>query len=292
MAFLTPLRYPGGKARLGPWIAWTMRKNGLSGGTYVEPYAGGAGAALYLLQNRYVHKIVINDIDPAIHAFWHCVLYDTDRFVRKIQRTPVTMDSWRRQQKVLEQKDSATQLQLGFAAFFLNRTNRSGILSGGVIGGQKQDAKYKLDARFNKPELISRIRKIAQHRNQVELHSADALELLEDIGPGLERQSLVYLDPPYYNKASQLYRNFYEHSDHIQVSESIRTLQSPWMITYDNCTQISDLYDGEEQCQFALTYSTHMERPKATELMIFRGIELPANPFLSRSSRPYPSTWQ
>lgn len=292
MVFQTPLRYPGGKARLGPWMAWMMRHNGISGGTYIEPYAGGAGAAFYLLLNKYVRKIIINDLDPAIYSFWQSILFDTDNMINLIRKTPVTMSTWRKQKNILENKFDADRLELGFAAFFLNRTNRSGILAGGVIGGQSQDGNYKINARFNKAGLIERIRKIAKHKAHIEIHAADALDLISDISPHISRKSLIYLDPPYFNKASGLYQNFYQPGDHASVSEHVRNISTPWMVTYDNCDDILSLYSGEKTCEFSLTYSTHNERPKATELMIYRGIKLPSNPFLYRSSRPFPSTWQ
>ena len=292
MGFQTPLRYPGGKARLGPWMAWMMRHNGISGGTYIEPYAGGAGAAFYLLLNKYVKKIVINDLDPAIYAFWQSILFDTEKMIELIRKTPVTMTTWRKQRNILENKYDADSLELGFAAFFLNRTNRSGIIGGGVIGGKSQEGDYKINARFNKKGLIERIRKIAKHKKHIDIYAADALDLLSDLSPKLNKKSLIYLDPPYFNKASGLYQNFYQPDDHAHVSEHVKNISTPWMVTYDNCVDISSLYLNEEICEFSLTYSTHTERPKTTELMIYRGINLPSKPFLYRSSRPYPSTWQ
>lgn len=292
MNFQTPLRYPGGKARLGPWIAWMMRHNKISGGTYVEPYAGGAGAAIYLLQNHYVRKIIINDLDPAIYCFWHSVLNETDRLVRKINRTGVNMKVWSQQKKILERNDPSDPLKLGFAAFYLNRTNRSGILTGGVIGGKSQNGDYKLDARYNKENLIDRIKKISLMRNQIELHNEDALKLLKKLNGNLAKKSLIYLDPPYFNKASQLYQNFYEPNDHKTVCETVKKIKTPWIVTYDNCKDITKLYSKEDKCEFSLKYSTHVSRPDATEIMIYNSVELPSIPFLHRSSRPYPSTWQ
>ncbi|MGP1666586.1 MAG: DNA adenine methylase, partial [Rhodanobacter sp.] len=155
--FLSPLRYPGGKGRLGPWLGQVIEANDLQGGWYIEPYAGGAGAALYLLAQGFVEHIVINDVDPVIHAFWQAVTMHTDAFIDRVRNTPVTYSKRIQLQKVTAQPQNKSVLDVGFAAFFLNRTSRSGILGGGVIGGKAQDGPYKLNARYNKKNLIERI---------------------------------------------------------------------------------------------------------------------------------------
>lgn len=126
----------------------------LQGGTYIEPYAGGASVALSLLYEGYARHIKINDKDRSIFAFWHAVLNDTEELCRRIQDTPVTMETWQAQREVQRQKETADLLILGFSTFFLNRTNRSGILSGGVIGGKEQTGNYLMDARYNNHDLI------------------------------------------------------------------------------------------------------------------------------------------
>ncbi|WP_145578044.1 DNA adenine methylase, partial [Yersinia alsatica] len=213
-AFITPLRYPGGKGRLGPWLAELLRHNGISGGWYVEPYAGGAGAALFLLMRGYVNHIVINDIDPVIYAFWWAILNKNEEFISRLEETPVTMDSWYEQKNILSNPSNYSPLDVGFATFFLNRTNRSGILSGGVIGGKNQNGNYKIDARFNKPKLAERIRKIGEMREHISLYQLDAIELINTVEEIIPKKSLIYLDPPYYEKGSQLYRNHYKPHDH------------------------------------------------------------------------------
>lgn len=291
LSFQTPLRYPGGKARLGPWIAWLMRHNGISGGTYVEAYAGGAGAAMYLLLNRYVDKIIINDLDPSISNFWKACLYDSDAFIELVKNTPVTLKEREKQLQVLANQESESVLNLGFATFFLNRVNRSGILSGGVIGGLKQQGNYKIDARYNKEGLIQRIEKLARFKERISVLSEDALNFLDIVENSLESNSLIYLDPPYFNKASQLYQNFYKPEDHKSVAKRINSIKTPWIVTYDNCPEIRTLYEENDSCEFSLTYSTNKDRPLASELLIYNQVELPTEPFMYRSSRPYPSKW-
>ncbi|SPZ02509.1 DNA-methyltransferase [Pseudomonas luteola] len=280
-SFVTPLRYPGGKGRLGAWLAKLIEHNGLDGGTYIEPYAGGAGAAVYLLTKNYVENIVINDIDPAIYSFWWSIFNDSDRFLRLLNDTPVNLDIWNVQREIFLKGDSSDKTELGFATFFLNRTNRSGIIKGGVIGGKKQDGKYKLDARFNKKSLSSRIEELALIASRVKLENLDAMDLIarEDT---IEGKKLIYLDPPYFKKGSQLYRNHYKPSDHIEISSFVTGLKSPWIVTYDNCEEIHEIYSGKNKQEFSFHYSTHIARPKAQEIMFFGNLSLQSPPTMRR----------
>lgn len=281
-AFITPLRYPGGKGRLGPWLGELMRHNKISGGYYVEPYAGGAGAALYLLLNGYVNHIIINDADPIIYAFWWSVLNKNKEFIELINNTEVTMDVWVRQKEIINNSVDVDLLTLGFATFFLNRTNRSGILSGGVIGGKNQTGNYKIDARYNKVKLAQRIKKIGEMRNYIDIYNLDALALIKKIDKELPKECLVYFDPPYFHKGSQLYRNHYKSGDHLEIANAIQKLDRPCVVTYDNCEEIKSLYLNESSIEFSLHYSTHMTRPKVTEIMFYKNVELHKPPQMTK----------
>ncbi|WP_456269137.1 DNA adenine methylase [Kushneria sp. AK178] len=281
-SFVTPLRYPGGKGRLGAWLAEVIRHNDLQEGCYVEPYAGGAGAAMYLLLKEHVSSIVINDADPAIYAFWWAVLNDSERLVSLIRETPVTMDTWYQQRAIVDVPGEVDTTILGFATFFMNRTNRSGIISGGVIGGKGQGGTYKLDARYNIEGLCKRIKDIAARREDISLYDVDAMELIQPGFLETPESSLIYLDPPYYNKANQLYRNFYKPEDHAEIAEKVVALETPWLVTYDNCEEIKALYQGAECEEFSLHYSTHLKRPKAKEVLFYGNLFLENKPTLRR----------
>jgi DNA adenine methylase len=281
-AFATPLRYPGGKGRLGAWLANLLRGNKISGGWYVEPYAGGAGAALLLLSRGYVDQIVLNDLDPVVHAFWWSVLNDTDGLLKLIEKTPVTMETWERQRQIHATPEAHSATELGFATFFLNRTNRSGILKGGVIGGKSQAGPWSMSARFNKDDLSTRIRTIASLRRHISLYKADAVDLLRDIQPDLPAKSLIYLDPPYYHKGSQLYRNHYRPDDHAAIATAVGEIRTPWLVSYDNCPEIQALYQDFDSMEFSLHYSTHKERPLASEIMIYGNLAMNSPPVMSR----------
>ena len=267
-SFITPLRYPGGKARLGAWLGELIDCNNLSNCTYIEPYAGGAGAAVYLLVNNKVKNIVINDIDDSVHAFWWSVLNDTQEFVKLISDAPVTIENWLIQREIVRSPQEHSRTALGFAAFFLNRTNRSGILHGGVIGGQRQDGKYKLDARFNKQALIDRINRIASYRERITISNLDAMSLVDDLSKSVEKP-FFYLDPPYYNKGNQLYQNHYAPDDHKNIAQTVKALNHPWIVTYDNCPEICELYNSCSGFEFSFHYSTHLHRPVGKEIMYY-----------------------
>ena len=282
--FSSPLRYPGGKGRLGPWLGELIRANGLVGGTYVEPYAGGAGAAFHLLRAGLVRNVLINDADPVVYSFWRIAVHRTDELVKLIRERPVTMDTWLSAKEVLASPERYRQLEVAFATFFLNRTSRSGILNGGVIGGKAQAGFYKLNARYNVDGLVGRIMAIGACRERITVSNRDALALLEQRTATLPKKTLIYLDPPYYGKGSQLYRNFYLHSDHVAIGRAVRKLVHPIVITYDDCNEIRKIYHGVAWSSFSLQYSTHLERPTATEVMFYANLTLPMAPMLSRGS--------
>ena len=238
----SPLRYPGGKTAIAPLLRALIRRNGLCGGLYVEPYAGGAGAALALLFDGTAGSIHINDKDPHIFAFWRAILEQAPAFLELLEETAVDMETYMRCREVYQACDASDSLGLGFATFFLNRCNTSGVLTGGPIGGKAQTGKYKLDARFQKELLKRKIERIWEVRDRIRLTKLDALEVLgmiERYAP----EAFMYLDPPYYKKGRSLYLNFYKHEDHLRLAKAIReSALRNWLISYDLAPEIETLY--------------------------------------------------
>ena len=261
----TPLRYPGGKTQLSPLVSDLLRSNDLLRGVYAEPFAGGAGVAWRLLLSGHVSEVWLNDIDPGIHSFWKSVLENSDDLCELIEITPVTMDEWHKQRTVLQESRAA--LKIGFATLFLNRTNRSGIIGAGVIGGKAQTGNYKLDCRFNKPELIEKIRRIASYADVVKLTRDDAKVCLERWSKELPTRSLINIDPPYFAKGQDLYTNFYNPRDHEVLAAQIRRLKRPWMLTYDDAPEIEQLYAGLPVYRKGLIYYAQVKR-RASELLV------------------------
>ncbi len=276
--YFSPLRYPGGKSKLTGFVKAVFRANDLLDGTYVEPYAGGASLALSLLFDEYAGRIVINDYDPGVFAFWSSVLTETAALCRLIRNTPVTPAEWKKQRAVYQKGAAAGVLQLGFATFFLNRTNRSGIIaSGGMIGGSRQTGTWKIDARYNASELVRRIQRIAEYSDRIRVSNLDALTFLRRTLPRLGKRSLVYLDPPYYVQGQQrLYANYYEPADHERIAEVMPHVQVPWIVSYDDRGQIRRLYEAYRSISYRLHYAAS-ERHHGAEVMFFaHGLSIPA----------------
>lgn len=241
--FYSPLRYPGGKNKLAKFIGDVCASNGISG-HYVEPYSGGASVALYLLIEGKVNKVTINDLDRSIYAFWYCVLKKTNALCELVSETDINIVNWKKAKEVQKNKETANLLDLGFSTFYLNRTNMSGVINGGVIGGLAQNGKYKIDCRFNKEALIARIRKISELKKQIKLYRLDAIDLIQLIEKESDRSSTIYyFDPPYYRKGKSLYMNHLKHDDHLLLSDAIRKIDNNnWVLSYDDNLEIRKMY--------------------------------------------------
>ena len=266
----TPLRYPGGKARFAPLIAEVIRANALTGGHYLEPYAGGAGVALVLLFDGHVSQVHINDADPAVAVFWRAATTQASDLIDKVANEPVTLEAWHHWRSVMLGQTEATELERGFATLFMNRTNRSGILMGGVIGGKGQSGTYKIDARFMRDQICARLARIGEHSAAIQVYEEDAKSLLARCHQFLPLKSLVYLDPPYYVKGSGLYRNSYKHADHEQVAKLLgsTSFRRPWIVSYDNVGEIRSMYEYARSFTYGLNY-TAQRRYIGAEVMFF-----------------------
>ncbi|MDP8233687.1 MAG: DNA adenine methylase [Candidatus Saelkia tenebricola] len=261
----SPLRYPGGKTFLFSFFDKVIKKNGLGNTTYIEPFAGGAGAALALLFLEKVERIVINDFDKAIYSFWKSAIFDSEKFVKKIFSTPITIKEWRRQ-KLIYKNSQASCFDLGFATFFLNRTNISGIINGGPIGGIQQKSKWKIEARFNKENLAERIHQLSLYKNRISVFNRDGVDLLNEY---LNKENVfVYLDPPYYEKGAMLYLNHYKKEDHEVLAKLLNDNPDAfWLLTYDNKKEIKSLYPERNIANFTLNYNAYESR-KGKEILI------------------------
>ena len=244
----SPLRYPGGKKRLAGVISQICLDNKING-HYVEPFAGGASVALHLLFENRVKKITINDMDRSIYAFWHSVLNHADEMYGYIDKTPINIKNWKKQKRIQADKENAPLLELGFSTLFLNRTNFSGVITGGPIGGTRQKGKYKLDCRFNKEDIINRIKKISKKKRRISLSDSDCLELIKE--PQKESDKIFYFDPPYYLKGRYLYLNYYKPSHHEKLASTIRNMKNtPWIVSYDDTEEINRIYSWVRQKKY------------------------------------------
>ena len=280
----SPIRYPGGKGKLAKFLKMMARANDLSDGRYVEPYAGGASVAWELLVTGVVRRVSVNDISRPVFAFWDCVLNRTEELCRLVRECPLTVEEWDNQKSIYRRSKEAGNVELGFAFFFLNRTNVSGVLNGGIIGGRSQRGKWKIDARFNRRELIGRIENIAKFRSKIELSGLDALEFLSSNGGRFQGKTLIYVDPPYFQKGRCLYHDAYNEKDHAALASLLREHRDlNWIVSYDDVEPIHKLYKDEKWVQYWVNYSVRGVR-RGREVMFFSpGLHVPELPeFLVR----------
>ncbi|MCS6557392.1 DNA adenine methylase [Curtobacterium flaccumfaciens] len=262
----SPLRYPGGKAKLAGFFADALEAAGMRNATYVEPFAGGAGAGLTLLLAGVVGQVVINDLDPAVHSFWEAVKNESDEFARRIETVPLDLNEWQKQREIYRAADARDPFALGFAFFYLNRTNRSGVLHAGVIGGKSQSGTYRIDARFNRVELQRRVKELGRVSDRIELTFEDGRRSVERWAT--RSNTFLYVDPPYVEAGGSLYLNAFDARDHADLAATLNKVsRSAWLLTYDDSPVIRNLYADRAVFDYELHYSAHRVG-KAREVLI------------------------
>lgn len=263
----TPLRYPGGKSIMTPFFIDLLRVNDMRGVTYAEPYAGGAGTATNLLLNDNVDRILINDASICIYSFWKYIKEENERFIDSIINTPVNLEQWKHFHNLIRTAQDIS-FELGFATFFLSRTNRSGILTAGPIGGSSEEKQekstYKIDCRFNKEDLIKRIARIGERSADIEVSNLDAIDFLQTLNIG---NNLVYLDPPYFEQGKSLYLNYYGAEDHQVLANFLSEVQNfKWVLSYDNVEAIRTIYNKFDLYEFTISYTAQQVK-RGSELL-------------------------
>jgi DNA adenine methylase len=241
-----------------------------------EPFAGGAGASLMLLFREETHEIFINDVDPAIHDFWWTLVNKPKPFLDMLTKTRVSIAEWHRQRDVYKDQGRVSRVRRGFAAFYLNRCNRSGIImNGGPIGGVKQRGTWKLDARYHKSELRFRCEKVAEYRDRIHVSGQDGMKFIEN----LDREStLFFIDPPYFVKGETLYLNTLNEEYHAALAARLKSLRNAaWVLTYDDCAKVRRMYrDWATIRPFSLRYVAAERRNGKEVLIVPKWMRLPA----------------
>lgn len=273
MRYISPLRYPGGKGRLGPYFARILSDQSTHIYTYAEPYAGGSGAGLYLLAEGHIEQLFINDLNPGIAAFWRTLLRQPDKLITRIKDEDVTIDSWHRHRAVYLSPRGRDDLELGFSTFFLNRCNRSGILTARPIGGLDQSGKWKIDARFNRSDLCDRIRRIKCMAHRIKVSEKHALRFLSSVSRETE-PVLFYVDPPYLGMSEDLYMNSHSWVDHQELADSLHALRHPWILTYDVDDRIRALYRRNRCLKYSISHTAHDQRVGAEYMLFSRGLRV------------------
>lgn len=276
MTIKNPLRYPGAKSKLVPYIQKLIETENLRGCTFYEPYAGSAAVSLALLENKIISKAIINELDPLVYCFWISVMEQPEELIQLIQNTDITLENWNVfvEYRNPEYIIARTTLEIGFAGLFLNRTSFSGILKAGPLGGHTQNSNYSIDCRFNKDRVIKSIRTLSKFRDNIEIYNMDAIEFLK-LKTRYKRnnKTFVYIDPPYYEKGPSLYRYYYEDEMHKNLAKFIKTKSYPWLISYDDSPNIKKLYKNSRQQHIYLDYSANTHS-KGKELLL-SNLEIP-----------------
>ncbi len=275
MKHASPLRYPGGKSAMAGLLRLIRRINNLGNLTIAEPFAGGAGASLGLLYLEETPQIYINDLDPAVRDFWWAVVNRPQEFCKRIRNINVNMAEWRRQRAIYRNGGRVDRLTRGFAAFYLNRSNRSGIMmNGGPVGGVKQDGKWKLDARFNKPELVRRCQRVAEYRDRISVSGLDGMQFIDSLDADT---TMFFIDPPYFHKGKTLYMNGLAETYHVALAEKLRGMKDrAWIATYDDCPEIRKLFAGWATIKpFSLRYVASDRRTGKEILIAPKWLRLP-----------------
>ena len=250
--FESPLRYPGGKACIFPFMSKLFYENKLVGSSYAEPYAGGAGLALKLLYNEYVSEIFINDLDESIYSLWKALTEDNLIFCDWLEDVEISVDNWFFYKSILKTPELHSEIEIAKSTFFLNRTNISGVIKGGIIGGQEQKGKYKIDARFNKPDLLKRIQRIESFKKRINVSNLDGINFIKKINR-LDDNVFIYIDPPYVQKGADLYMNYYSQKDHKNLANNVDLIENKWLVSYDNHEFILSLYNKHRKVLYRLS---------------------------------------
>ncbi|MDG4764410.1 DNA adenine methylase [Solwaraspora sp. WMMD406] len=272
-AFISPLRYPGGKGKLGPYFARLLADQAARIDTYAEPYAGGAGAGLYLLAEGYIGKLLINDLNPGIAAFWRAVLYRNEDFAERVREADVSIGAWHRHRRVYLEPEGHDDFELGYSTFFLNRCNRSGILTARPIGGLDQAGKWKIDARFNRTNLFQRIRKLEALSDSIQVTQEPAITFLESLSKSI-KPVLLYVDPPYLVKGEELYMSSHSWGDHERLAKVLARLRHPWVLTYDVDERVRNLYPLNRCIQYSISHTAQTQKIGREFMLFSKGLRV------------------
>lgn len=263
------LRYPGGKTQLAKFVRHTIEMNHIEQPVYCEAFCGGSGIAIENLLNGSAHSVILNDLDPAIYSIWYAAVNCSERLINRIQNISITITEWHRQKDIYSKLKEIPgyNFDLAVAAFFLNRTNRAGIITGGPIGGYAQQSKYNLSCRFNKSSLINKIRDIAKRQQDIQLYNMDGIDFIHNVLWPMENRNLFILfDPPYVHQGQALYKNGLNIDYHSNLSHTIQELHNKfWITTYDDVPEIRNFYRESPGYTYQLHYSAHRVR-KESEL--------------------------
>lgn len=268
---VTPLRYPGGKTWILPYVKQFLKYHNINLGTIIEPFAGSASVSIGLLSSGIVDRAVLCEKDPLITSFWRSVLYRNEDFIDSVKGLQISMETWYDFKKYLEKdaQQKYDEIDLGVAFLFYNRVNYSGIIKAGPIGGKNQSSKYKIQCRFNIDRIVKKLRGLSTFADNIEVVSSDGIDYLQNYSfSGLDNETFVYVDPPYYKAGKVLYRNYFKDEEHIKLSNIVTKIEDPWLVSYDESEFIAHLYETSKFQYVYTDYQAGNLRRGIRELLI------------------------
>lgn len=281
--YASPLRYPGGKARMAPWLAdvfetlhWPMDVE-----VWLEPFGGGAGAALSALMDDRVPEAWIVEANPALAAFWTTVMEDGPALALRIETTVPDLQLFEESKAAVSAAlagEPVDTFDLGLAAFILNRCSRSGIIlpNVGPIGGKAQAGPDTIGARFNAGALAERIRAVHALGTRFKVFAGDGIGFLEDLPEsGINDEVFCFVDPPYIGVGNDLYAIGMDDDLHRRLAAALNKLTAPWLLTYDVHHQVPSLYPGRPVVRFDIPHTAGSSRIGSEYLVLGPGMGVP-----------------
>lgn len=254
---LSPLRYPGGKIKMLPLLFQSLNKENLQ--TFVEPFAGGAGAGLALLEANQIQNYILNDVDYGIYALFQTIKTCPNVLIEKIKNFASLNhnDFFEAKAKIQNQYIGCDLTEAAWSLLIANRLSYSGIIKANPLGG-KNGTQEQLLSRWNPAELIQRIKVIHSLSHRITVLNSDAKDVIEEYY--WSPHTTIFIDPPYYKKGKQLYTHYYNESEHNNLEELLFSLSAGCpgadiLLTYDNETFIKDLYWWAPSSKINLHYS-------------------------------------
>lgn len=276
--YLSPLRYPGGKGRMGPYLADLMASQYglLEVEIWAEPFAGGLGAGLHVLAADVAEEVWFCETNPALAALWRMIRTDLDDLARRIELTNPTIDLFYASREMV--KNAATtgghdDQELAVAALILNRCSRSGIVAPNVgpIGGKDQAGKYTVKSRFDPAKVAARLRALSPYTQRLRQYDCSGIEFLRglDGGVGIEEEMLAFVDPPYTDVGNDLYGRGMSVAEHRELAWILNTSPMRWALTYDATPHIwTDWYPNRAVMEYGISHSAHKQHADTEYLIV------------------------
>lgn len=276
--YLSPLRYPGGKARMSAHLAevFAQQHGLLDVEVWMEPFAGGAGAALTLLDEDQVSEAWLVERHPALAAFWRAVVEQGDELAARVEVLHVDMTTWDEARHVVGAVSAGEQLpdlDAGLAAFVVNRCSRSGIVTAnaGPMGGKHQRGRWTVASRWNAVALAERIRHVHTLGPRIRITEGDGIEHIAELdgSVGIEDELFLFVDPPYIREGNRLYANGMTGAGHQRLADALRATPARWLLTYDDEPAVHEsLYPTERVLAYDISNTANRQRV-AREFAVF-----------------------